>query len=115
MSRSVDELGECVSRGDLKAGAELARRYFSGMTYDIHSLFSDERRRILDLMLSATVTELIDSYRRCTRSIGADGVLADLDVPVPEVLHKTAEFVLNANLRLAFERQDFDLPRRGGV
>jgi hypothetical protein len=106
----VDELGECVSRGDLKAGAELARRYFGGMTYDIHSLFSDERRRILDLMLSATVTELIDSYRLMYEKHSAlMGFLADLDVPVPEVLHKTAEFVLNANLRLAFEHQDFDL------
>jgi hypothetical protein len=100
-----------VSRGDLKAAGELARRYFNGMTYDIHSLFSDERRRILDVILSATVAELMDSYRRMYEKHAAlMGFLTDLEVPVPEVLHKTAEFVVNANLRLAFEREDFDLP-----
>jgi|GEM_PF-5815366 len=35
--------------------------------------------------------------------------LAELSFPVPEVLHKTMEFVFNANLRLAFETENFDI------
>jgi hypothetical protein len=37
--------------------------------------------------------------------------LGELGTPPPRVLHMTAEFVLNASLRRAFEEQNFDLER----
>ncbi len=106
----VDEAAGLLEQGHGDAVQGLLRRFFGTSTYRLDSLFRDEQRRIAEIILKGTLAEVMGAYRRIyEKSAPLVAYLAELDFPIPEVLHKTAEFVYNANLRLAFENEDPDL------
>ena len=106
----VAQMTESFDAGDMDAAARRLRQYFSGSTFGLASLFRDEQRRILEVILEGTVNEIMTGYRGVyERYAPLVASLSDLSFPVPEVLHKTMEFVFNANLRVAFGEPDFDV------
>lgn len=106
----VAQVTESFDAGDMDAAARQLRQYFSGSTFGLASLFRDEQRRIMEVILEGTVNEIMTGYRGVyERYAPLVASLSDLNFPVPEVLHKTMEFVFNANLRVAFGEPDFDV------
>ena len=94
----------------LDDAAKKLRQYFSGNTFSLATLFRDEQSQIVDIILKESLGEIMRGYREMyERYSPLVASLAELSFPVPEVLHKTMEFVFNANLRLAFETENFDV------
>lgn len=106
----VRETSESFLSGDLPAALRALDRQFAGVTYSLKSLFRDEQRRIVATILDTTLGEAESSFRQLyEHHAPLMRFLGEIGTPPPKVLHMTAEFVLNGNLRRAFEERELDL------
>ena len=96
------EAGAAFEHGDLPQAIRLLDRYFGDVPYSLKSLFRDERRRVLDLILASTLDEVEDEFRDVFRHHGTlMRFLKSLGTPLPRAFAAAAEFVLNLDLRRA--------------
>lgn len=111
----VDEITEPFARADFPEVLRFLDKNFGGSTYSLRSLFRDERRKVLNLILESTLEEaeslhsqLYENHAPLLR------FLKDLGIPPPKAVYASAEFVLNSRLRQALDSSDeFDLGRIG--
>lgn len=84
-------------------------RHFGAQNYTIHSLFRDEQRHILELILASTLTEvesnLIGIYEDHASLLH---FLSQTGLPKPPALALAASFAINAGLRRALENDPID-------
>ncbi len=98
----VEGTSDSMSRGDIAEAIRLLDGYFHGLGYSVHSLFRDEQRTFLDLMLESTLADDESMYRQIyERRTSLMYLLTSLNAPLPRTLHATAEFVINSDLRHA--------------
>ncbi|MCI0455130.1 MAG: DUF3536 domain-containing protein [Candidatus Dadabacteria bacterium] len=108
----VKELSDAFKRADFPDVIRLLDKHFGESTYSLRSLFRDEQRKILNLLFESTLTEAEAIYRQLyERSAPMMRFLTDLHIPSPKAFYTAAEFVLNSNLRRAFESEKIDLER----
>ena len=105
----LQEISGVFDRGDFPEAIRRMDRHFGDTTYALKSLFRDEKRKILELVLKSTLTDAESMYRKLYEHHSAlMRFLQDSGVPPPKILYVAAEFVLNTGLRRAFEDGDFD-------
>ena len=104
------------------AGADMAEVlrtldcHFQGHCYSLKSLFRDEQRRILRQITEGVLGEAEASYRGIyERHATLMRFLADVQMPMPGVLHQTAEFVLNSAVRRVLDASVLDLEKVAGL
>jgi hypothetical protein len=94
----VTQSTAAFSNGDYPELLRLLDEQFGDMPYSLKSLFKDEQKRILDLVLSRTLQDAETSYHLIYEKHGS-------------VLRFTAEFVLNSDLKHTFENDPVDFVR----
>lgn len=104
-----EEIRDAVERSDLPEVMRVFIREFGSAGYSLNSLFRDEQRRILKILLDSTLAEM----ERTLRTIYEDHTsllhyLSASGIPQPQVLAVAAEFSLNADLRQTLESDPFD-------
>jgi alpha-amylase/alpha-mannosidase (GH57 family) len=105
----VDEVSDFFARGDFPETIRTLDRYFGHSPYSLKSLFRDEQRKILYLMLENTLKEAEAAYRQLYEyHAPMMHYLKDLGVPAPKALSAAAELALNIALRRAFENEEMD-------
>jgi len=98
----VLEAGGAFGEGDLPQVVRLLDRYFGGMPYSLGSLFRDEQRRILDLILASTLGEVEDEMRHLfEQHAPLMRFLRSLGTRLPKAFSAAAELVLNVDLKRA--------------
>jgi alpha-amylase/alpha-mannosidase (GH57 family) len=108
----VEEVRELFERGDLAGTVRALDSYFGGLNYSLKSLFRDEQRRILNLLLDSVLSDAEGTYRQLYEAHAPlMRYLAELEMPLPRVLHISAEFVVNSALRREFSAEDPDVDR----
>jgi len=108
----VEESTKAFLSADLPQTLRVLDKQFDGITYSLKSLFRDEQRKILGIIMDATLAGISSSLRQIYEEHAPlMRFLSELNAPMPRVLHMTAEFVVNSSLRRAFEEQDLDLDR----
>jgi alpha-amylase/alpha-mannosidase (GH57 family) len=100
---------ECVDRADFPEAIRQIDRYFGRVDYSLTSLFSDEQRRIVNLILNSTLWEIENSLS----SIYQDHAsllhfLYKTGLPKPPALTLAASFAVNAGLRRVLESEPID-------
>lgn len=108
----VDELIEAFDRAGFSRVTRLLDQHFTGVTYSLRTIFADQQRAILKIMLETTLSEVIEDYRRIyDQHVPLLRFLnhLDLDAPQPKALTTAAELVINTSLRQAFKRDRLDL------
>ena len=86
--------------------------YFGEMRYSLKSLFKDEQKRIIDMILANTLQDAEASYHSIYEKHGAlMRFLKEMDQPIPEVLRITTAFVLNSDLVRTFSADPVDAVR----
>jgi hypothetical protein len=96
-------------RGDFPEVVRNFDRYFDGQTYSIQSLFRDEQRRILDLLLQATLSEVESSLSTIYENQATLlHFLSQSGLPQPPALTMAASFAINAGLGRALRSQPID-------
>jgi alpha-amylase/alpha-mannosidase (GH57 family) len=97
---------------DLPQALRILDKHFSGVAYSLRSLFRDEQRKIISLILDSTLAEADASLRQLyEHHAPLLRFLSDLGQPLPEVLRVTGEFVLSSQLRRAFAEEPLDVER----
>ncbi len=98
-----------VIGADFPALIRLFDKLFSSMTYSIQSLFKDEQRRIVKLILNSTISEvessliaIYEDHASLLHFLGQNGL------PKPPALSMAATFAVNAGLRRALESVPID-------
>src|SRR6185295_11369139 len=80
---------------------------FGESTYSLRSIFHDDQRKILNIILKSTVSDAEAVYRQVYETHAPMlRFVSDLQVPLPKPFSMAAEFALNSNLRSAFEDVD---------
>jgi hypothetical protein len=111
VSFSAEVLAE-FNGGDFPEVLRLLDQYFGEMKYSLKSLFKDEQKRIIDLILTQTLSDAEANFHAVYKKHGPLlRFLKEMDQPVPEVLRMTAAFVLNSDLKRTFETEPVDLVR----
>ncbi len=101
-----------VTQANLPEVVRLIDSFFGGTPYSLASLFKDDQRRILRLILNATLSEVEDSlvkiyeeHASLLHFLNASGL------PKPPALTMAAGFAIDAGLRRALELEPIDLNR----
>ena len=111
-ARFTDRAMEAFSRGDMVEAQRLLDDGYGEMRYSLKSLFKDEQKRILDIVLSRTLEDAELSYHKIYEKHGSLlRFLREMGQPVPDVLRFTAEFVLNNDLRRTLDSDPVDFVR----
>lgn len=104
--RITEELHAAFSRADIPEALNLLNQIFGKHIYSLKSLFRDDQKKILDLILSANLAEaeanLLHQYEQEAPLMR---FLADLHVEQPKLFRMLAEFALNSQLREAFRKE----------
>src|SRR5205085_11109124 len=91
------------------SASEQVDRYFEGALYTLKSLFADERRRILNLLLRKSLRRSEEQYAEIYENHeGILQILASSGVESPRILKLTGEFVINGRLQRELRREALD-------
>ncbi|HSK29902.1 MAG TPA: DUF3536 domain-containing protein, partial [Candidatus Limnocylindria bacterium] len=109
---AFSETSECFNRADFAGVLRLLGQIFGEANYSIHSLFRDQRRAVLNTILSANLSEAEMLYRQIYEPRAPLlRFLTDLNVPLPKAFSAAAEIALNGYLRAAFEADSIEPER----
>jgi hypothetical protein len=88
----------------------LTERFSGGKTFSLRTLFRDEQRKIVDLILKESLATAAAAYRSIYENQAAlIRFLNGLSIPIPAAFQSAAEIALNSQLKQAFEQRDPDL------
>ena len=91
-------------------------RHFHNSTYNLRSLFQDQRRQVLDLIIESTLRDAENQYRQIyERNAPLMRFLHDLSIPMPTALSLAGEYVINTSLIREVSDPDMDLDRIGSL
>jgi alpha-amylase/alpha-mannosidase (GH57 family) len=104
------DVDEAFGRGDI---AEIVRRIdqrFPGRPFSLRSLFRDEQRRVLGVLLADTLEEIEATYLDIHRRHAQLGLLlAELRIPIPPALRRADERAIHHQLEVALRGPRIDL------
>ncbi|MFP5226766.1 MAG: DUF3536 domain-containing protein, partial [Acidobacteriota bacterium] len=106
----VEEAKAAVSLGDFPEVVRCFDRHFDSQTYSLRSLFRDEQKRILEILLTGTLEEVESSLSAIYENQASLlHFLSQSKLPRPQALTVAATFAINAGLRRALEAEPADL------
>lgn len=108
----IQEAKEPFTRADFAEVVRIMDRRFGGSNYAVRSLFRDEQRKVLDVILTSTLQEAAALYRQIyEHRAPMMRFITSLHLPLPKAFYAAAEFVVNGYLRQALEQADMDIER----
>jgi alpha-amylase/alpha-mannosidase (GH57 family) len=105
----VEEAKAAVTLGDFPEVVRCFDRHFDSQTYSLRSLFRDEQKRILEILLTGTLEEVESSLSAIyDNQASLLHFLSQSKLPRPQALTVAATFAINAGLRRALEAAPVD-------
>jgi len=107
-----EQAADLVQRADFPGVIRLLDQYYGKVDYSLTSLFTDEQRRIVQLILNSTLWDIESSLT----SIYQDHAsllhyLSQAGLPKPPALTLAAGFAVNAGVRRVLETDPIDLAK----
>jgi len=100
---------EQVQQADFPDVIRLLDRYYGHVDYSLTSLFSDEQRRIVQLILNSTLADIENSLTNIYENHASLlHYLSKAGLPKPPALALAAGFAINAGLRRTLEADSVD-------
>jgi alpha-amylase/alpha-mannosidase (GH57 family) len=98
------EVIDSFNSGDSQEVIRTLDRHFGESNYSLRSIFHDDQRKILNVILKSTLSEEEAVYRQVYETHApVMRVVADLGAPLPRAFSMAAEFALNSSLRASLE------------
>jgi alpha-amylase/alpha-mannosidase (GH57 family) len=105
----VSQAAEHVQRANFPEVIRLLDRYYGHVDYSLTSLFRDEQRRIVQLILNSTLWDIESSLTTIYEDHASLlHYLSQAGLPKPPALALAAGFAVNAGLRRALEADSID-------
>jgi alpha-amylase/alpha-mannosidase (GH57 family) len=103
------KLLDVFSRADIAELIRVLDDEFQKRTFSLRSLFRDEQRKVVNLILAESMASANAAYATMYESDAPLlRFLYDLAIPVPASMKETAKIALSNKLRAAFERPEID-------
>jgi alpha-amylase/alpha-mannosidase (GH57 family) len=103
------EVGIAMRRANLAEVIRLIDKIFGEMGYSLTSLFADEQHRIVQTILTQTLTEMEDSLRKIYEDHASLlDFLTETGIAPPPALEIAATYAVNSSMRHALEAETFD-------
>jgi alpha-amylase/alpha-mannosidase (GH57 family) len=103
-------LVDSFSKADATQTLQTIAEKFSNNTFSLRTLFRDEQRKIVDLILKDSLATAAASYRSIYENQAPlIRFLNGLGIPVPAAFQSAAQIAVNSQLKQAFEQHDPDL------
>ena len=103
-------LTEAFSKADTTQVLQALAEKFGSNTFSLRTLFRDEQRKIVDLILKESLATTAAAYRNIYDNQGPlIRFLTGLGIPVPPAFQSAAQIALNSQLKQAFEQPEPDL------
>jgi hypothetical protein len=103
------KLNGAFTRADMPEVIRILDEQFNSSRFSLSSLFRDEQRRIVGLILKDTLQSVGASFKGVYENQAAlMRFLSGLGIPVPAALNSAATIALNNQLQQALERPDID-------
>jgi alpha-amylase/alpha-mannosidase (GH57 family) len=97
------------SKADTAAMIRILDEEFNRNTFSLRTLFQDERRRIVNLILNDSLISATAAYRSIyDNHVSLIRFLNGVGIPVPAEFQSAADIALNSQLRQVFERPELD-------
>ena len=110
-SSVVREITKPFRIADFAGTIRMLDKHFGLSSYSLMSLFRDEQRKVLSLILQPTLDEAEASYDSVyEHHAPLVRFLVGSKMPVPKELSACTELILNSRLRRVLEEEDFDIP-----
>jgi alpha-amylase/alpha-mannosidase (GH57 family) len=98
------EIFDVFSKADFPATLKGMEQHLGSAFYSLKSLFRDEQRKIVDIILDTTLADAEAAYRQLYENYSPIMLfLRDSRIPTPKALQTAAEFILNIDMKRAFE------------
>ncbi|MBW3552530.1 MAG: DUF3536 domain-containing protein, partial [Gemmatimonadetes bacterium] len=111
-NRMREDLTRPFEAADFTATIRTLDRHFPDSTFNIRSLFQDQRRQVLDHIIENTLRDAENEYRQIyERNAPLMRFLHDLGLPMPAALSLAGEYVINTSLIREVSTPDLDLDR----
>jgi hypothetical protein len=108
----VRELHQTFVRGELTDVVHLLDHLFPGRPFSLRSLFRDEQRKIVRLIMQPALEEAERVYRAFYEEhIPLFRFLTHIDFPIPNRFRAAADFALHIELRRELQKDDLDQER----
>jgi hypothetical protein len=108
----VSEMSVAFERSDYRDVMRIMDRHFGESSYSLKSLFRDEQRRIVDIILDSTLSDLETFSRQIYHNNASLAqFLNDIDRVLPQPLTAAAGLVLNRQLGQAIVSDTLDADR----
>jgi len=108
----LQEARAALTCADFPAMIRLLHEHFGTSTWSLRALRRDAQRQIVPLILDTALAETETVYRQIYEPrIPLLRTLTRLHMPAPAALQTAAEYLLNLEVRRAFEAEAFDLRR----
>jgi hypothetical protein len=105
----ASQAAEDVQRADFPQAMRLIDRYYGHVDYSLTSLFTDEQRRIVQIILNSTLADIEKSLTTIYEEHASLlHYLSQAGLPKPPALTLAAGFAINAGLRRALEGDPID-------
>jgi len=103
----MDEVVGAFRRADFAEVIRIMDRRFGESNYSLRSLFRDQQRKALDIILGSSLKEAESLYRQIyEHRAPMMRFLTDLNIPLPPAFQAAAEFVVNGSLRENLAQDD---------
>lgn len=111
-SSMKNEISAAFERGAFADIVKLMEAHFGMHNYSLADLFRDEQRRILTLLVSATLDDFAAAHRNIYENSRIFmGFLKERGIPVPKAFLTAASVVLNLELEKVFSERQLDVDR----
>ena len=108
----VSDATAAFEQADFAEAVRVMDRHFESSSDSLKTLFKDEQRKLLGLILESTLEQTGALYGQVyEKNAPLMRFIGGLGVPLPRVLRVTAEYVLNSSLQALFQAEQPDLDR----
>ncbi|MBV9302859.1 MAG: DUF3536 domain-containing protein [Acidobacteriaceae bacterium] len=108
----LEAISSSFARVDIPEVVRLLDKRFGEKTYSLRSLFRDEQRRILKVILSSTIAEAETAYLQLYEHHAAlMRFITSLGTPMPREFIAAVEYAINTLLRRAVSTDELDADR----
>jgi alpha-amylase/alpha-mannosidase (GH57 family) len=109
---TVRELSQSFGMADFPQVIRQLDRHFGESTYSVRSLFRDEQRKVLNIILRESMERADAHFRQVhERRVPLMRFLTDLNIPLPKAFNAAAEYTINTDLHRAFESEELDIDK----
>ncbi len=102
------DISHSFDKKNLTKTIRMLEKHFGSSLYSLKSLFHDEQRKILDLLMAPAVEQTEKEYRQLyEHHASMMRLLKELKIPAPKAISAAAEVTINVGLRRALAEKKF--------